>query len=71
MRDQCPNADDRVEDVLGEFLTQFGSDFVVGLSVMTVSGCEAFQVRYGFNVQYNYMAHFAPHSAQGAWVRRD
>jgi hypothetical protein len=38
---------------------------------MTVSGCEAFQVRYGFNVPYNYMAHFAPHSAQGAWARRD
>jgi hypothetical protein len=33
-----------VEDVLGEFLTQFGSDFVVGLSVMTVSGSEALQV---------------------------
>jgi hypothetical protein len=50
MRDQCPNADDRVIDVLGKLLAKFRSNLVVGLSVVTVSGCEAFQVRYGFNV---------------------
>ena len=35
IRDQCPNADDRVVDVLREFLAQFRSNFVVSLSVMT------------------------------------
>ena len=35
--------------MLGEFLAKFRSNFVVGLSIVTVGGCEAFQVRYGFN----------------------
>ena len=36
-------------DVLWEFLAKLHSDFVIGLSVVTVRGCEAFQVRHGFN----------------------
>jgi hypothetical protein len=35
-RDQCPNADNRVIDVLREFLAEFCSNFIVALAVVTI-----------------------------------
>jgi hypothetical protein len=36
MCDQRPNANDRVINLLREFVTEFGSDFILGLSVVAV-----------------------------------
>jgi hypothetical protein len=39
--DEGPDADNRVVDVLGEFVAQRLSDFVFGLAVVTIGGSEA------------------------------
>ena len=36
VRDQCSDADNRMIDVLWEFLSQLGSDFIVALAVVTI-----------------------------------
>ena len=34
--DQCPNADNRMIDVLWKFLAEFSSNFIVALAVVTI-----------------------------------
>ena len=44
-------------DVLWKLLAQLGRISSSVFPVVTVGGCEAFQVRYGFNVPYNDVRH--------------
>ena len=59
MGDQRPDANDRVVDVLGELVSQFGSNLVIGLADVAVSGGEALQVGDGLNISNDHVAHVA------------
>lgn len=50
MGNERPNTDDRVVDVLGELVAQFGSNFIVALASVAVRGREAFEIRDRFEV---------------------
>jgi len=51
------STNDRMVDVLGKLLAQLRSDFIIGLAAVPIGGCEALQVRYGFDVPYDYVRH--------------
>ena len=59
MGNQRPDTDDRVVDVLGELVAQFGSDLVVGLADVAIRGGKAFQVGDSFDVPNDNVAHGA------------
>jgi hypothetical protein len=50
MGNQRPDTDDRMVDVLGELIAQFGSNLVITLACMAVRISEAPQVRNGLNI---------------------
>jgi hypothetical protein len=57
MSDQSANTDDRMVDVLGELVAQFGSNFVISLADVAVGSSEAFQVRDGLDIPNDEVAH--------------
>ena len=57
MRDQRANADNRVVDMLWEFVPEFGTNFVVALTVVTICRREAREIRYCLNVPYEHVWH--------------
>jgi len=57
MGHQCPDTDDRVVDVLGELVAQFGSNVIIALPGMAIGSGEAFQVRDGFDIPNYHAAH--------------
>ena len=50
MGNQGTNADDRVIDVLGKLVAQFGTDLIIAFAQMAIRSGEAFQVRDGFDI---------------------
>jgi hypothetical protein len=57
MGHQCPDTDDRVVDVLGELVAQFGSNVIIALPGMAIGSGEAFQVKDGFDIPNYHAAH--------------
>ena len=57
MRNQCPNADDRVVNVLGKLVAKLGTDFVVSFSVVTIRRSETYEVRNRLNIPYDHVGH--------------
>ena len=57
MRDQRADADNRVINVLWEFVAKFGANFVVALAVVTIRRSEACKVRHRFNIPYEHVGH--------------
>src|SRR5262249_49787577 len=57
---QCPDTDDRVIDVLGEPVAQFGSNLIIGLADMAVGGGETLQVRDSLDVPNDDVVHAIP-----------
>src|SRR5262249_23265061 len=54
---QRPDTDDRVIDVLGEFVSQEGANFFVALPSMACRNGEAFEVRDRLDVPNDDVAH--------------
>ena len=42
----------RVVDLFGEFVPEFGANFVIALAVVTIHRSEAYEVGHRFNVSY-------------------
>jgi hypothetical protein len=65
MRNQRTNADDRVIDMLRELVTEFGSNLIIALASVTIRSSETFQVRDGFDIPNDELAHVAHSHVNG------
>jgi hypothetical protein len=59
MGNQRPDTDDRVVDVLRELVAHFGSNVIIALPGMAIRSGETFQVRDGFDIPNDDLAHTA------------
>ena len=57
MRNQRADADNRVVNVLGEFVAKFGANFVIAPAVVTFRRSETREVGYCFNIPYEHVGH--------------
>jgi hypothetical protein len=60
MRNQRANADNRVVDVLWKFIPEFGANFVIAFTVVTIRRSEAREVGHRFKVPYEQVWHVTP-----------
>jgi hypothetical protein len=53
---QRPDTNNRVVNVLGKLIAQFGPDFIIAFANMTIRSGKAFEIRNGFDVPNNNIA---------------
>ena len=63
MSNQGTNANDRVINMLGKLVAHRGADFVIALAVVPVGSGEAVEMRNGFDIPNDHVAHVA-HSTE-------
>ena len=57
MSNQGTNANDRVINMLGKLVAHRGADFVIALAVVPVGCGEALEIRNGFDIPNDHVAH--------------